>query len=794
MSVVTKAHWAFLLASTVLTGAPAALAQDNSGGLDEIIITAQKREENLQTAPIAVQALGTERLEELNITDYNDLAKFLPNVSFRSPAPGFSQVYIRGVSSGENSNHSASLPTVGTYLDEQPITTITGALDIHAYDLARVEVLAGPQGTLYGASSEAGTIRIITNKPSTTGFEAGYDVEANTITDGGHGGSLEGFVNIPIDDRAAVRIVAWAEHDGGYIDNVAGSRVYPSSPLLTAPVTQDANRPEEDYNDVDTYGFRAALKVDIDENWSVTPTLMAQTQETNGIFAFDRTLGEFKVSHGFPENSKDSWGQAALTVQGVIGNFDVTYTGAYLHRDVYGQQDYADYTFWYDNFYYTAYDYDGDGINDPTSFIGFFGDNNGDIIDPAQHINYGYRKTSHEFRIASPAENRLRFVGGLFMQEQTHNIEQRYLIDNLADAIEVPGWADTIWHTKQQRVDQDSAIFGELSFDITEALTLTAGMRGFHTENSLKGFFGFGAGFSGSTGEAACFSPTPVVPGGPCTNLDKEVTENGETHRVNLNWQVDDDRMVYVTYSTGFRPGGINRRSTLEPYDSDELSNYEIGWKTQWFDDRLRFNGAIFHQTWTDFQYSLLGANGLTEIQNAGNAEINGVESELNWAMTDFFTLTGSAVYQKGETTTDLCNVDELTGLPDCVNGNIAPEGTRLPATPEFKANLIGRFEWMWGDWESFAQGAIVYNGDVTNDLRTFEQSLIGTIDAYTLADLSAGVERDGLRFSIYVNNVTDETAEFYRYAECATGTCGAQTYSTIARPRTFGIRVGQSF
>jgi outer membrane receptor protein involved in Fe transport len=787
MSAAKTARWApFLLASTVLAGAAPAIAQDaGRGGLDEIIITAQKREENLQTAPIAVQALGNTALEELNITDYNDLAKFLPNVSFRSPSPGFSQVYIRGVSSGENSNHSASLPTVGVSLDEQPITTITGALDIHAYDLARVEVLAGPQGTLYGASSEAGTVRIITNKPSTAGFEAGYDIEANTITDGGNGGSLEGFVNIPLDERAAVRIVAWAQHDGGYIDNINAPRTYPTS----GAVEVNPN-PEEDYNEVDTYGLRAALKIDIDENWSVTPSVMTQKQDTEGVFGYDRTLGETNVAHAFPENSNDSWAQAALTVQGLIGNFDVVYTTAYLHRDVYGQQDYADYSYWYDVL-------SGYGI--------YFYDNVADFINPAQRINYrdGYRKTSHELRLSSPAEHRLRFVGGLFFQEQTHDIEQRYIVDGLGDALEVTGWPDTVWLTEQQRIDKDSAIFGELSFDLTDALTLTAGVRGFHADNALKGYFGFGAGFAFASvaGEAFCFAPTPVVPGGPCTNLDKSVEESGSTHRLNVNYTFDDDHLIYFTYSTGFRPGGINRRGSLPPYDSDELTNYEIGWKTQWFDDRLRFNGAVFYQEWADFQYSLLGAQGLTEIQNAGNAEIKGIEGQLNWAVTDVFTLNGSAIYQKGETTTDLCEVGDdgdpdTVDLPDCVNANISPAGTRLPASPEFKANLTGRFDWMWGDWETFAQLAVVYQGDVTNDLRTEEQALMGTIDAYTLADLSAGVERDGLRFSVYVNNLTDELAEFYRYAECATSVCASngQTYSVIAQPRTFGIRVGQSF
>ena len=180
---------------------PAGAATAENAGLEEIVVTAQKRSENLQDVPISIQALGTAKLEELHVTNFDDYAKFLPSVSFLGDAtggPGFEHIYMRGVSASVLENHSGSLPTVGVYLDEQPVTTIDGVLDIHIYDIARVEALAGPQGTLYGASSEAGTIRIITNKPDPTHFSAGYDLGVNNIDHGGVGGSIEGFVNIPL--------------------------------------------------------------------------------------------------------------------------------------------------------------------------------------------------------------------------------------------------------------------------------------------------------------------------------------------------------------------------------------------------------------------------------------------------------------------------------------------------------------------------------------------------------------------------------------------------------------------
>src|ERR1700730_4419323 len=188
--------------------------------LEEITVTATRREETLQSVPLAVQAITNERIEALHIQNFDDYAKFLPSVSFQTAGPGYARVLIRGISSDHDPNHSGPQPTVGTYLDDQPITTIQGTLDLHLYDIARIEALAGPQGTLYGSSSEAGTVRIITNKPELGVFKGGYDVEGNVVSHGGPGGTIEGFVNCPVGDSAAIRLVGWDLHKSGYIDNI----------------------------------------------------------------------------------------------------------------------------------------------------------------------------------------------------------------------------------------------------------------------------------------------------------------------------------------------------------------------------------------------------------------------------------------------------------------------------------------------------------------------------------------------------------------------------------------------
>src|ERR1700720_1672818 len=218
--------------SAILAGVPAvhAATEAEANTLEEVIVTAQKRTENLQDVPISIEVLDNTKLEQLHVVSLDDYVKYSPSIAYSraegqggNGQPGTSHIYMRGVVSGANENHSGSQPSVGTYLDEQPVTTIDGTVDVHLYDIQRIEVLEGPQGTLYGASSQAGTGRLITNKPDPTKFSAGYDVEGNRVDHGGTGWQAQAFVNIPLSTFAAIRLVGWDEHDAGFIDNIAGT-------------------------------------------------------------------------------------------------------------------------------------------------------------------------------------------------------------------------------------------------------------------------------------------------------------------------------------------------------------------------------------------------------------------------------------------------------------------------------------------------------------------------------------------------------------------------------------------
>jgi iron complex outermembrane recepter protein len=790
---------------------------------NEIIITATKREENLQNVPIAVTVLGTRKLDQLNISNFEQYTKQLPSVSYQNfGAPGFTVVYMRGVATGGDGNHSGSLPSVGSYLDEQPITTIGGTLDVHIYDIARIESLAGPQGTLYGASSEAGTIRIITNKPELGKTYGRVDGELNTVAHGGIGGKAEGMINLPIGRNVAFRAVAFYQHDAGYIDNVFGERTY-LAPNPADDIHFDNSRfVHKDINDATTYGGRAALKIDLDENWTVTPTFMYQKLKAHGVFWMDKGQGDLNTVRFQPEITKDRFWQAALTVEGKIANFfDVTYAGAYMDRPRFTTSDYTDYTDAYDA-YYASIGY--------TGILGYenYTDNNGNVINPRQHIvgTDHFQKMSHELRVATPADKPIRALLGAFYQDQKNHIFQNYLVDNLATDLSVTGYSGTLWLTNQRREDKDYAIFGEANWDITHNITVTGGLRFYKFDNTLYGFAGFGAGNPGgfSTGENRCLTVnglpalddpgSPLATGNsglniPCydvadpgpngTAVPRRSKGTGHIHRLNVQWKPAQNLMFYATWSRGFRPGGINRQPLAPPYAPDFLTNYEAGWKTTFLGNRIRWNGAIYHQKWEGVQFSYLGPNSLTVIQNGRNARVNGIETDINY-IEGGLSLTGAAAYTDAKTQGNICNAALVVDpSPDCSGldskGNPdfikVPSGTRLPITPKFKASATARYTWPMWTGHAHVQGVIAYQGSAPSDLDPSQAALIGKIRASTLVDLFAGYDWGDYNVELFTTNIFDTRNELSRLVVCSICT---QVKIIPGRPRTIGLRLGAKF
>ena len=775
------------------------VAAEDSAMLEEVLVTAQKREQSLQDVPISIQVLGNRQLENLNVRGFEDFIDFLPTVSYTSGGgPGFAQVYMRGIASGGDGNHSASMPSVGYYLDEQPVTTINQVLDIYMYDIARVETLSGPQGTLYGQGSQSGTIRIITNKPVIGESLGGYDVEANFTKSGDPGYNLNGFWNFPLGERAAIRLVAWHEKSGGFIDNVLTTMHFPGPQSNTI---DNSSFTKKNFNEAKTTGLRALLKIDLNDNWSITPGIIVQNADVDGEWAHNpEFFGDLETGKLWPPTGTDDWYQASLTMDGSIGDVDVVYAGAYLDRQQDYQYDYSDYTeYWA---YYQAY------YSASEPWCVYYNDD-GECAIGTQYVDAEneFTRQSHELRFQSAQDQRFRWIGGLFYQKQEHNFDLQWTVPDSAVANSVVEGGNVVWQTYQIREDRDEAIFGELTFDFTEKLTGTFGARYFEYKNSLYGFNGFLRHCTGQYIDGE-FVEIPEEDGGeiqyPCFDtrvLDDVAKGNDWAFKGNLEYRIDDDKLIYVTYSEGFRAGGVNRARVpdIPKYEPDFVTNYEFGWKMTLADGAVRFNGAVYILDWDDFQFGFLDftVSNLTIVQNVGNSRTKGVEWDLNWAVNDNNILTFAGSYNDAKLETDFWRTKDLEEAGDPPN---APKGTPMPYVPKWQLTGIWRSNFDIGTIPSFFQAAVAYTGTRWNDLDTLNVPARRKMDDYTLVNLSAGIEKDNWTLSFYLKNLLDERAEIdiedpgYGGLPNLQRPPGHKWTTTTNRPRSFGIQFSQRF
>ncbi len=742
--------------ATVSAGAMLALSQatvaQNSPQLEEVVVTAQKRSANLQDVPISISVLSQDSLDNLNISDFGDYVQQIPSLSFTQRRPGEASLFMRGISEGGNGNQSLQGPSVAIYLDEQPVTAIGFNLDPHIYDVERIEVLKGPQGTLFGAASQAGTLRIITNKPSTDAFDAGFDLTAETISDGGDSYMAEGFVNVPMGDRAALRLTAWWDDDGGYIDAVEDTITYPLSGITR---TNEAYR-EDDFNTAEKTGLRAALRVDLNDSWTANVAATYQENDIEGIWDHDPDeLGDFKVSRFFEDNAKDEWTQFALTLEGDLGFADLTYAGSYLDRDYETYSDYSAYSI--------------DGFVEPyyTCYVSYFGP----CVDPSiQYSNLSeITSQTHELRLASSTD-RIDWIVGAFYIETETDFDSRWSIPPIN-----PGAAvidDLYFQTDQVREDSEIAIFGELNYRFTDKLTGTVGYRWFDGETTLDGFVG--TVFFPEGGFA--FSPER-----PPDNVDSKYSGDDGTLKLSLSYDVSDDTMVYATFAEGYRPGGVNRAPGVgETYDPDFLDSYELGWKSTLMDGAWRFNGALYFMEWDDVQIgffnpdiSLLGL-----VDNVGSAESYGVEIDTTYLVTDNLELTLAYAYNKAELTDDYFARSDNTE-PDAVDGQ------DLPFTPDNKFTVTGRYNFDLGAMPSAVQLNYTYTDSMYNDIFIANRE---EMDSYGLLSASFTIEGDGWHASLFGDNLTDEVAELY------INSVDIRRLTTVNQPRTFGVSFGMRF
>ena len=742
---VVKTTKATAIASAVLVSANT-IAQDDMM-IEEVIVSAQKKSENLQNVPISVTTLSADELDSLNIKDFADYVLQLPAASAVQRRPGQGQIFMRGISDGGNVNQSLQGPAVAIYLDESPVTMIGDNLDVHVYDIERVESLTGPQGTLYGAASQAGNLKIITKKPSSE-FDSGFNLSAES-TRGGDGSTMvEGFVNIPLSQNAALRFVGFNDRDGGFIDSVNDSITYPVSGITRS----NEVFVEDNFNDAVKDGYRAALRVDLSENWKLDVNYMGQETSTNGVWDHNPDeLGEYNVSRFYDDKTHDEWTRFSATVTGDLGFADLTFTTSSLERDFEVLSDYSHYSIdGYVEGYYTCYEY-------------YFGP----CVDPSiQFENDTHQEyDTTEVRLSSKEGEKFNWIIGAFQTENVTEYDSQWHVPAINPAAAVPGSDDLYYQTDQVRAEDESAVFGELYYQINDKMELTLGHRKFDNETTLKGFVG------------TVWWPNYIL--GSSTrpdNVNSKYDGSDSISKINLSYQVDNNSMLYITRSEGYRPGGANRTSQLgATYDADFLTSTEFGFKSISMDGRLRLNGAMYQMDWDDIQLgwfdssiSLLGL-----VDNIGKANSNGFEIDAKYILSD--TVTVAVGYANNEAVLKEDYV--LRGVVE------AKDGQDLPFTPDTKYNVTINVD--TGDTSSL-QFNYVYVDEMWNDLFYDDREMQ---DSYGIANLSFTTQvGENSTMQIYMDNIFDEVAQLYINSE------DIQRLTTVNRPTTVGVKFSWNY
>lgn len=785
--------------------------------LDTITVTATRTgDAESQSIPIAVDAIGEEELRDRRIGSLDDIIKNQPKLSFAGRGPGQATVFLRGMAIQPItvllSAAQGSSPNVAIYLDEQPVSAPGRNLDVYTTDLARVEVLPGPQGTLFGASSQAGTLRYITNKPDFTEFDAGFTTDFSVTRKGDPSQGIEGFLNIPVNDRVATRLAFYNVYRGGYIDNVEGTFTLDPevNPLSTVDLGPDAIYTEtinsalveDNFNDSQYRGIRASALWNINEDWSLLVQNTYQQLEADGVFDYDPEVGDLQVTRFYPDTLDDRFNQLTWQLEGRIGELEAIYAGGYLDRSVEQSVDYtgynnvgafiAYYTCTYANpDYVVNYGINPSAITDVRT-----------CLDPTKgtQIIQDHERHTHEFRIITPQYERLRFQGGLFYDKLTIETQDdfHYFANMEPGALgfapnqPMPGARNinpdarspsVAFFNDITRTEEQWAAFGEVSFDFTDQLTGTLGLRYYEIESGFKGSSNFASGiFAGSIDQGA--GRDYDVSGG---HTPDPLKQTDLIPKFTLGYTYSPNTLFYATYSEGFRPGGFNRGGGLVSvnpdfptvstfYETDDVVNMELGWKTSLMNNTLRFNGNIYYIDWTDMQVSRFDPRNvsiLTFIENAADSEIWGVETDFAWRMTDNFTLFGAVSYNDTELTSTDAEAIEL-----------APVGSELPLVPTWQGALRGRYEWFLdGAWANYAfvQGAVRYASSSFSSLVLEERV---KQDSYVIGDVSAGFSRGAWSLELYVDNISDERADLFINNQ--------DNFDRITtnRPRTVGMRL----
>ena len=862
--------------------AEASAASAGAAAVSEIIVTAQRRDQSIQTVPMTLQAFTDQSLTQRNITTVDDLFRFTPNIAFAKNGPGQGNIYMRGLSAGFAGNQSSAtvgnFPNVAVYLDEQSMQFPARNVDLYLADMARVEVLEGPQGTLFGGGAEAGAIRYITNKPKLNVFEGKVDGSYGVQAHGDPVTSFSAVLNVPlITDRLAVRGVIYNDHEGGYIDNVASTftrsnqdnNVYfgikPSNGVCpnglpagkqtgfcTSPSFAQANNfalAKKAWNPVTREGIRVEGLYQVNDDWNVLIAQSFQDLDADGLSVQYPTGSDFQklnpleVTAFSPAYDKDRFSNTAWTINGKVGALKVIYTGGYMNRHINQQMDYTNYS---RTLYGQYYECTG-------GTSGLLGSGPLTCYSPITSWHDVVKNThmSHEVRISSPDDWRLRFVAGAFYEKfriwDTMDFNYKTVPacregNNLAIALaggptcfgnDAPYPGSTVnepglrpdptgFGEEVQRGYTQTAFFGSLDLDvIPDILTLTAGTRYYRYREDEVG--------SVYHTNGSCVNTLVCA---PFKNIDAEnlsVTYSGFKSHFGIQWKPEKGTMFYYVYSQGFRPGGFSRfsRDTAKDangvpqyhspvgYAPDTLTNNEIGMKKDFFDHALQVNLSAYYMKWKNVQIALYQPcclGNTTFLVNGPSYTIKGVEAQFIARPWEALTVQGSASYNDNTQSNSPCLTDNEPASPNlgqCITqvkgkpfvNPFGVQGGISAFSPKYQANVDVRYDWDVNEYHAFASANVSYTGEMWTQPANYTPStdpnespipdttyLRFHLPAYTTLGATLGATRDKWTVRLLGQNLTNSHASTF------TGTTQFIVSEVPLRPRVISVNVSAAF
>ncbi len=737
-----------------------------SNQIEEVVVTALKRSTTVQSTPIAISAVTGQSIEKMGASNIQDYYRTVPNLQVDGNSPTSRRLTLRGV-------RAAGEATVGLYYDETPLTGPAGTTqdsssttaDINLFDIERIEVLRGPQGTLYGSGSMGGTLRVIFAKPNSHKYEGAVEAQATNTEDGGPGYSAKGMINVPlIEDKLAARLVLYKAEQSGYVDNIYLGR--------------------KNINDQHSSGGRLIVGFTPTDDLTLTATAVFQKTLLDGQNSWYPALGakDYSTAAKVIAPTSDN-----LTMYNVTGKYDMhwaTFTGT---------ASYYKWTLLRNSDYSPTLSASRANATSCRNYIAggapAFGAPANPACNSAQMAQYtayadsripsalyqpmGLTSWNYEARLSGQAlDDKVDWTAGAYYEDRNDYIESQVpLADKATGQVIQPlnlgAWRHVGTATKQ------TAFFAEVAYKPISPLTLTVGVREFKYDKKVSGVV-----------LVSNFITQSYV--GPPAEVD--ASASGWVSKFNVSYQINPDIMVYTMAAKGFRPGGANNvpglASALLAYQPDSLWNYEAGVKSQWFERRLTLNAAAYQIDWDNLQITATSANGaFSYLTNAGKARIRGLELEAVARPMDGLTLNATAAFVNAVLTTDQANSTIL------ITGSTGLSGDEFPNVPKFSGSASAEYVWPLTDkMNGLVRADYAYVGQSASQFRPTYVYYEKQGD-YGLVNLRGGVEGDDWGAYVFVNNVTNEIGLM-----SVTSSLNNPKQVVSLNPRTVGVTVRRRF